>query len=309
MILMVGCKSDEPISNPVTRTVPYEKQWGIYAMTLLNGNVRLIYSTDNEIGFLDVSHDGKRFVFMEQIGGDSTIYEEICTVDLGGGNFRKLTSNAYMDVYPVWSPNDEKIAFLSWRGTDLDIYVMDSSGANQTFLYNSGTHDGDIDWVDSMMVFTTGSRIWKMKDNGTDAVQLTDPPNAGVWGNADLPFGDYDPRISPDGASIVFERLVDDQSVHGNYNIYKIDSSGGNLTALTSTGYTQGNCSWSNDGNKIVFVVAAIGDQGLYDIYMMNADGSDNRSITPSYFPLEFLCNTPVFSPDDTEIYFIGHWY
>ena len=42
---------------------------------------------------------------------------------------------------------------------------------------------------------------------------------------------------------------------------------------------------------------------------MMNADGTDNHNITPDYFPAEFLCHTPVFSIDDSKIFFIGEWW
>ncbi len=106
-----------------------------------------------------------------------------------------------------------------------------------------------------------------------------------------------------------FERLEDDSSVHGNYNIFVIDSSGTAETRLTNTGYSQGLASWSHSGTRIVYIVAAIGTEGKYDIYMMNADGTENRNITPDYFPANFLCQWPVFSADDAKIFFIGEWW
>jgi Tol biopolymer transport system component len=78
---------------------------------------------------------------------------------------------------------------------------------------------------------------------------------------------------------------------------------------LTSTNYAQGLASWSHSGDRIVYGVAAIGDEGKYDMYMMEADGSDNRSITPEYFASNFLCYSPMFSLDDSETYFIVQWY
>jgi hypothetical protein len=44
-------------------------------------------------------------------------------------------------------------------------------------------------------------------------------------------------------------------------------------------------------------------------MYMMNADGSNSRDITPDYFPASFLTHLAVFSRDDTKIYFIGEWW
>jgi Tol biopolymer transport system component len=55
--------------------------------------------------------------------------------------------------------------------------------------------------------------------------------------------------------------------------------------------------------------VGAIGSQGAYDIYLMNLDGSNSHSITPDYFPDDFLCHFAVFSADDSHIFFIGQWW
>jgi hypothetical protein len=58
-----------------------------------------------------------------------------------------------------------------------------------------------------------------------------------------------------------------------------------------------------------VYIVAAIGSEGKYDVYEMNSDGSDSRNITPSYFPINFLCHSAVYSSDDAGIFFVGEWW
>jgi Tol biopolymer transport system component len=148
-----------------------------------------------------------------------------------------------------------------------------------------------------------------MNSDGSGTFPLTDPPRAGEWGAANLPFGDYDPRISPDRTTVVFERLVGDQSPHGEYDLYLIDLETLNETRLTSTGFSQGLASWSNSGQHLVYIVSAMGEVGIYDIYRINANGSENRNITPDYFPPQFLCHWAIFSGDDTAIYFIGEWW
>jgi TolB protein len=148
-----------------------------------------------------------------------------------------------------------------------------------------------------------------MNEDGTEPMQLTHSPKQGQWGNANHPFGDYDPRLSPDGQKIIFSRLENDSSPHGNYNFFTVNIDGSGETRLTNTGYTQCIASWSNSGDEIVFIVSAIDDQGKYDIYMMNSDGSNYRDITPDYFPNDFLCYPAIFSNDDSSIYFIGQWW
>jgi len=80
-------------------------------------------------------------------------------------------------------------------------------------------------------------------------------------------------------------------------------------TRLTYTGYSQGLASWSRSGDKIVYIVAAMGTEGKYDIHVMNSDGTNSRNITPDYFPSNFLCHSPIFSPDDSKIFFLGEWW
>ncbi|MBU7014708.1 MAG: PD40 domain-containing protein [Theionarchaea archaeon] len=309
MVLAVAAASDLSLvqGDSVGKNVPREDRWGIYALDLATEEISLIYSSPMKISGLQLNGKGDTFVF-SQAFGDASGQEEICSIRSDGENVRRLTNNTLMDTYPCWSPDGKKIAFLSFRDT-LDIYVMNQDGSEVTLLYDSGSHDGDIHWAGETIVFTRDNRIWMMNQDGTGARPVTDPPRAGEWGKAVLPFGDYDPRLSPDGKRIVFERLVDDETRHGNYNLYCISIDSSSEQALTSTGYTQGMATWSHDGSRIAYVVTAVGEKGVYRIYMMNADGTDQSDVTPEYFPEAFLCHAGWFSPDDTVFFFVGEWW
>ena len=186
---------------------------------------------------------------------------------------------------------------------------MDAQGWDVCKLYDSGSHDADVDWKGDKITFTSGSCIWIMDEDGTDPMKITSPPRAGEWGDAVLPFGDYDPRLSYDGKSVVFERMVEDSSPHGNYAIFTVGSDGTGEKRLTETGYTQGLANWSKDGEKILYMVSAMGSEGIFDIFLINSDGTGNQNITPDYFPADFLCHNPIFSLNEEEVYFIGEWY
>ncbi len=292
-----------------TKTVPHEGKWGLYALDLATQSTRLVYSAPREIQILRLNNLGDTLAFAQKIDGDNDGNFEICTVGIDGGNFNRLTDNTYLDVYPAWSADGAQIAFLSQRQTDLDIYVMAADGSSPRRLFDSGAHDADIDWASDRIVFTSNSGLWMIQADGTNPVQITHPPRAGEWGKTNLPFGDYDPRLSPDGSRIVFERLEDDSSPHGNYNFFVINADGSGETRLTTDGASQGLASWSHAGDKLVYVVAAINDQGMYDMHVMNADGTAIHDITPAYFPTTFLVHAAIFSKDDTEIFFIGEWW
>jgi Tol biopolymer transport system component len=103
--------------------------------------------------------------------------------------------------------------------------------------------------------------------------------------------------------------LEDPNTPHGSYNFFVVNSDGTGELRLTSNGYSQGLASWSHAGTELVYVVSAIDGQGKYDMYMMKADGTDNHNITPDYFPTGFLCYAPIFSKDDSKVFFIGQWW
>ncbi len=308
ILFVITCALEIQCSIDVRKTVSHEERWGIYILDLATEKVELIYTSPQRISGLHLDNKGETLVFTQRINGDNEKNEEIYIMKIDGSGLRRITENAVMDTYPCWSPDSSKIAFLSWRDETMDIYITDIDG-NVKKLYDSGFHDGDIDWVDDTIVFTRNSQIWMMNSNGTNPHKITDPPRAGEWGNAVLPFGDYDPRLSPDGTRILFERMVADESPHGNYNIYVINADGSHEQALTDTGYTQGLANWSHKGDRILYSVTAIGEEGKYDIYLMNADGTENRNITPQYFPENFLCHSPIFSSDDSKVFFIGEWW
>ena len=310
--IVSGCQgSNSPVSPTMSQTVPHKETWGIYEVDLATQNVKLIYSTPSELyaSALRLDSAGSKFVFAMQADGTSDEDMEIYSIDADGSNLTRLTKNQVMDVYPAWSPDGTRIAFLSRSENDLDIFVMNADGSDVNKLYDSGFNDADIDWAGDSIVFTSRFAVWKMNADGTKPAQITDPPDRGQWGKANLPAGDYDPRLSLDGSKVVFERLEDTSLPNGGYNIFVVDSDGTGETRLTDNGYAQGLASWSHSGDMLAYVVAAIDGQGKYDIYLMNSDGTDNRKITPDYFPVSFLCHSPVFSIDDSHIYFIGQWW
>ena len=282
-----------------------EERWGIYTLDLNTQETTLLYSADMEISKFDLNPAGDTIAFSQVVGDTS----EIFTLDLEHGPAKRLTENDYLDTYPAWSPDGAQIAYLSFSEETLDIHIMASDGGQPAKLYDSGFHDADIDWTGDRIAFTREHQIWIMRPDGTQAVRVTDPPHAGEWGNANLPFGDYDPRISPDGTTIVFERMVDVGSPHGNYDLFKIDIDGSNLTRLTNNGYSQGLASWSPSGSQIAYLVSAIDGIGQYDLYLIDADGANNRNITPDVFPDNFLVQWVSFANTDSLVYFIGEWW
>lgn len=310
MLLLAACRvSGAATPGGTAGRVPHEERWGIYHLQLDTQEVELLYSSPVELASLRLNGTGDRLLFSSKIDGDDPTNEELFTLKTDGSDLTRLTRNTSWDLYPAWSPDGLQVAFLSGRSGSLGIYKMNLDGSGEQVLVDTPAHEADLDWVGDQIAFTRDSSLWIMQSDGSGVRQLTTPPRAGEWGNTNLPFGDYDPRLSPDGTRVVFERLLDDQLAHGNYDLFLVDPQSLSETRLTETGYSQGLAQWSHAGTQLVFIIAAIGETGQFDIHLMNSDGSGSRNITPAYFPADLLCHWAIFSGDDAGIYFIAEWW
>ncbi len=105
------------------------------------------------------------------------------------------------------------------------------------------------------------SEIYMMNSDGSDVKRLTN--------NLSEDFG---PVWSPDGNKLLFDSERD-----GNKEIYVMDADGGNQIRLTRNNATDSATSWSPDGSQIAFASNRVDGSYNYDIYVMNADGSNVR--------------------------------
>jgi TolB protein len=64
-----------------------------------------------------------------------------------GTGIKRLTTNSALEETPAWSPNGKKIAFVSDRDGNSEIYRMRANGSLQTQLSNNHlTYDWTPDW-------------------------------------------------------------------------------------------------------------------------------------------------------------------
>ncbi len=83
-----------------------------------------------------------RLVFMSSRDhGEGEIY----VLD-GSGTPQRLTFNEQTDDAPMWSPDGTKIVFHSGRDENIEIYVMDANGDNQTRLTKDPAQDSSPEW-------------------------------------------------------------------------------------------------------------------------------------------------------------------
>jgi hypothetical protein len=92
----------------------------------------------------------------------------------------RLTNNSARDESPAWSPDGLKIAFVSTRDGNREIYVMNVDGTNQTRLTTNSAEDNHPDWSpDGTQIAFMSNRdghdqIYVMNADGSDQHNISD---------------------------------------------------------------------------------------------------------------------------------------
>lgn len=166
-----------------------------------------------------------------------------------------------------------RIAFVSDRDGDQEIYVMNADGSGLTNLTDSPAEDNRPVWSPdgSQIAFVSdrdGQRdVYLMNADGSSQTNLTN--------NSAL---DYLPAWSPDGSQIGFVSNRD-----GHPDIYVMNADGTGQTNLTNDPAAEDSeLAWSPDGSQIAFRSSRDGNPDTFnlDIYLMNADGTAQTRLT-----------------------------
>ena len=126
--------------------------WEIYVMDVNGENPRNLTNDPHDDRDPSWSPDGKRIVFFSNRDGhvmDGRPTSEIYVMDADGSNPQRLTKNRVHDRFPSWSPDGERIVFVSDRDGNWEIYVMDADGGNQQNLTNNPHSDISPAWFNS----------------------------------------------------------------------------------------------------------------------------------------------------------------
>lgn len=213
------------------------------------------------------SSDGRKITYTACHAADQSC--EIYVMNANGSKQTKLTDDATADHQSVWSPDDKKIAFTSFRDSNSEVYVMNADGSAPVNLSNHPSLDQYPSWSPN------GKKIAFDSDrDGDSEIYMMNPDGSHVIKITDNVANDHNPVWSPDGKRIAF---VSDRD--GNFEIYVMKSNGSQQTRLTSTPATEFHSTWSPNGKKIAFQTDR---DGNYEIYVMNADGSGQTNLTNS---------------------------
>ncbi len=232
-------------------------------------------------------------------------------------------------VHAAFPGTNGKIAFLTTRDGNGEIYAMNSDGTGQTNLSNNPASESDPNWSPdgTKIVFISNrdghSQIYLMNADGSGQVNLSNNTYDDVGRPSWSPDGtriafmsvrdgnpeiyvmnadgssqtrltnntafDNEPVWSPDGSKIAF---------FSDTEIYIMNDNGSGLVNLTNNPANDAHPSWSPDGSKIAFYTIR---DGNWEVYVMNADGSSQVNVSNNSSATDI---SPSWSPDGTKIAF-----
>ncbi len=257
-----------------------------YERTILDYSEVLLQGQEEETPIPPVIPEPiEEVLFASNRSGNYEIYK----INSDRSGIQNLTNNSANDSFPRWSPDRNRIVFVSDRNGNFDVYLMDSNGQNQKQItYNSSASPS---WsINNELIFNSGYTIFLMPN---PLGSLNYMSRLGGSGHEC-----YEPSWSPDGKAVVYSRTIDT-----NWEIYKVLDIHSDLTEtrLTSSGghKVSFSPSWSPDGAKIAYV-SDKNQEGNYDIYVMNADGSNQQRLTSNLD----IDSSPVWSKTGSKIFF-----
>jgi TolB protein len=262
--------------HPTWRAVPAES--GEVHLT----NIRqLTFGGENAEAYF--SSDGQRIVFQSTRGDHPCDQEYVMNAD--GSDVHRVSDGRGRTTCGYFYDHDRRVLFSSSSASGPD--CPKPPDYSHGYVWAIGNFD-----------------IYTANVDGTDLRRLTHAPGY----NAEA-------VVSPDGRSIVFT-----STRHGDLDIFTMRIDGTHVRQLTRTLGYDGGPWWSHDGTKIVYrafhpdtPAAKAEYRDLFrrhlvkpsdmELWVMNADGSDQHQITH----LGGANFAPYFTPDDRRIIFASN--
>jgi len=200
--------------------------------------------------------------------------------DSDGYNSRTILNSPRPLMSPAWSPDNKKIAFVSFEGDRSGVYIQDVLTGQRTKISSQRGINGAPAWSPD------GSRLAvTLSKNGNPDIYVINVGTKQATRLTRDPAIDTEPAWMPDGQSLVF---TSDRS--GKPQIYKVGLAGGGAQRVTYEGDYNSAPSVSADGSKLAMVN---GERGQFRIAVLDMTSGETSVLTDGR-----LDESPSFAPN-----------
>ena len=255
----------DPSWHPDGSALAYSMRGDIWIQTLGTENAQAITRGPGYHFEPAWSPDGQWIALTVDTAGNL----DIAVVRADGTGFRRLASDAAVDVQPAWTPDGRSIVFASTRGGDFDILRCDvASGMVETLVGGRGHQfhpapspsGTEIAFIAPVKGRLGSGGIWVAPVSGGEPrlvhYEETSYRAAPVW--------------MPDGAALVFA-----SDVAGSYDLATVSLDGGNVVRLTTEPLDEFAPAIRPDGHRVAFVG---NQQGPTALYVMSSFGARKQA-------------------------------
>ena len=214
-----------------------------------------------------------RIVYVAETGPKENKQKRLAIMDQDQSNHRFLTDGSYLVLTPRFSPNSQKITYMSYVNRNKPrVYIFDIETGKQEIV-------GEFPGMTFAPRFSPdGSKIvmsYTDPDIGNSEIYILDlntRVSKRVSNNSAI---DVSASFSPDGKLIVFNS---DRS--GRRHLYITDVNGKNVKRISRERGSYYTPVWSPRGDMIAFTKQ---EGGQFYIGVMEVDGSNERMIAKSF--------------------------
>ncbi|WP_407658239.1 Tol-Pal system beta propeller repeat protein TolB [Larsenimonas rhizosphaerae] len=225
-----------------------------------------------------------RIAYVSATGADKNMHFTLNVADYDGYNSRQILSSSEPILSPAWSPDGQKIAYVSFEGGRPAIYVQQLASGKRVKLTSFKGINGAPAWSPD------GKRLaMSLSKDGHPEIYIMDLATRGLTRITNSSAINTEPSWSPDGRKLLF---TSDRS--GAPQLYEYTFGGGSATRLTFTGNYNAGGHYSPDGKRVFMVTR---DNGGYRIARQDLDTGRVTILTKTHWD-----EAPTIAPNGTMV-------
>jgi Tol biopolymer transport system component/DNA-binding winged helix-turn-helix (wHTH) protein len=215
-----------------------------------------------------LSSDGSMIVFSASGEGLNLWIRQI-----GGGQPRQITRGVCHDHSPVWSPNNQRIAFISDRNNQIGIWSVPFLGGEEPTLLKV------LEPTATALRGGTGVQYWSKNDklyfswnNNIHVLDLTSKEVTQITQFDVASPANRQFCVSPDEEWVAY---LDERA--GQFDLWRVPVRGGTPMQITNDAAIELRPAWHPDGKRIIYTAS---DEGRFRICQAYLDGRPPELIT-----------------------------